>query len=163
MVSGGPAAAPAALSPTAIIRALSPAVEASVESTRPLHWPMTRACLYYAIAGQALLARQGIAARLRVGQVVYSPGTAAAHPIAPHAWLETETYFVDYAALPRWGEVMVIPRDRVAAAPSELIPGVTQVLAITAGIDDALAHYLNHHYRHFYRRPIDRRLPAPIR
>ena len=138
--------------PTEVVRGLSTAVEASVASTRPPYWPMRRACLYYAMAGQALLADHGIAARLRVGQVVYWPGTAAAHPIAPHAWLETGTDFIDYATLPRWGEVAVIPRDLVATEPAAVVPGATRVLAISAELDGPLALYLDHHYRLYYGR-----------
>jgi hypothetical protein len=104
------------------------------------------------MAGQALLADHGLPAWLRVGQVVYWPGTTAAHPIAPHAWLETETYFIDYAALPRWGAVAVIPRDLVATDAAAVAPGVTRVLAISAELDGPLALYLDHHYRLYYGR-----------
>jgi hypothetical protein len=150
LLSAWPAggAAPGAAS-GGVIEALAPVVEATVVATRPRHWPMKRACLYYALAGQTLLARQGIATRLVVGQVVYQPGTPAAYAIAPHAWLETETRFVDYAALPRWGRVAVIPRDLVAVHPSEVVPGVTRVQVIADALDAPLQHYLNHHQRCF--------------
>jgi hypothetical protein len=131
------------------VSALSPVVDAVVAETRPLHWPMKRACLYYAFAGQALLVELGIAARLRVGQVVYWPGTATAHRIAPHAWLETATDFVDYAMLPRLGRTAIIPRQRVAAEPSAVVPGFTRVLAVEAELDDPLRLYLSHHHRRF--------------
>lgn len=150
--------------PTSIIDALSAEVDATVASTRPPHWPMKRACLYYAIAGQTLLAEHGIPARLRVGRVVYRPGTAAAHPIAPHAWLETATDFVDYAMLPRGGQTAVIPLRQVATTPSAVVPGVTRVLAITAEVDASLGLYLRHHYRLFqgrYMRPAARRPAQP--
>jgi hypothetical protein len=144
----GADAAPGAAS-GGVIEALAPVVEATVVATRPRHWPMKRACLYYALAGQTLLARQGIATRLVVGQVVYQPGTAASYTIAPHAWLETETRFIDYAALPRWGRVAVIPRDLVAVHPSEVVPGVTRVQVIADALDAPLQRYLNHHQRCF--------------
>jgi len=135
--------------PTSIIDALSAEVDATVARTRPPYWPMKRACLYYAIAGQALLAEHGIPARLRVGRVVYWPGTASAHPITPHAWLETTTDFVDFAMLPRRGQTSVIPLQQVATSPSAVVPGPTRVLAIAAEIDAPLGLYLRHHYRLF--------------
>lgn len=147
---GGSAAAPADELPLmALVNSLAPAVEARVAVTRPQHWPRKRACLYYAFAGQALLAEQGIAARLRVGQVVYRPRSVAAHPITPHVWLETPAAFIDYATLPRWGSVTVIPRNRVAGAPTQVVPGVTPVLAVAAPADAALARWLGHHGRRF--------------
>nr|WP_200347906.1 lasso peptide biosynthesis B2 protein [Halochromatium glycolicum] len=135
--------------PTDTIQALSVAVEAMAASTRPRYWPLKRACLYYALAGQVLLAEQGISAQLRVGRVVYHPGTARAHAIAPHVWLETATHFIDYATLPRWGQVTIIPRDRVAVVPAEVVPGGSRVLAARAEVDDGLRLYLNHHNRQF--------------
>jgi len=132
-----------------VIAALAPAVEATAAATRPRHWPMKRACLYYALAGQALLARQGIATRLRLGRVVYRPGTAAAHPIAPHAWLESATHFIDYAALPRWGQVAIIPTPMTAAAVAVVAPGSTRVLAIPDAPDVRLWRDLSHHRRCF--------------
>lgn len=148
--ASGLAAAPADRSPAAnVIRALSASVEALVASSRPPHWPLRRSCFYYALAGQALLARHGISACLHVGQVSYFPGTAHAHPIAPHAWLATEIGFIDYATLPRWGRVTVIPHALVATDPSLVMPGVTQVLTLSAGPDDPLTWCLQDHYRRF--------------
>jgi len=149
VVWGRVLAAPAAF-PTPVAYALATAVEASAATTRPWHWPMKRACLYYAFAGQALLAQAGIPAALRVGQVEYRPGTAAAYSIAPHAWLETEAYVIDYATLPRWGQVAVIPRNLVASDRSTVIPGVTQLLALPAEPNQSLGLYLSHHYRRFH-------------
>jgi hypothetical protein len=139
----------AARAPAATIRALSDAVAARAAATRPQHWPLRHACLYYALAGQALLARHGIPARLRVGRVVYRPGTPTAHPIDPHVWLETGNHLVDYAMLPRRGEVAIVPIGLVATHPSQAVPGVTQVLAIAADHNESLALYLRHHYRRF--------------
>jgi hypothetical protein len=135
--------------PSSLIEALAPAVQGSVDRTRPRHWPIKRACLYYALAGQALLAWHGVSSQLRVGDVVYAPGTARAYPISPHAWLESGGAFIDYATLPRWGRVTVIPAEGVAAEPSRVVPGVTQVLAVGAIPDPQLEHYLNHHARCF--------------
>lgn len=141
--------------PREIIERLSLAVAAVAARTRPLHWPMRRACLYYAITGQALLAEQGIAAHLLVGRVVYWPGTAAEHAIDPHAWLETASEFVDYAMLPRSGRTAILPLEGVAALPSAVIPGVTRVLAIEAEPSNALHRYLSHHCRRFHRAQVD--------
>ena len=152
-VCGGVAAAPGAF-PTHTVSALAAAVEAFAATTRPQHWPMKRACLYYALAGQTLLAQHGIPAMLRVGQVVYRPGTAAAYPIAPHAWLDTGAYVIDYAMLPRLGRVAVIPNNLVATNPSNVLPGVTQLLATPDDPNKALGLYLNHHYRRFLARSI---------
>jgi hypothetical protein len=135
--------------PTSIIQGLSDAVAATAAATRPRHWPLRHACLYYALAGQALLARHGIAATLRVGRVVYRPGTPGAHPIAPHVWLDTGSHLVDYAMLPRRGEVAIVPADLVARRPSQVVPGVTRVLTSTADHDERLGRYLRHHYQRF--------------
>lgn len=153
----GHAAAATAAFPTQTVYALGAAVEALASTTRPQHWPMKRACLYYALAGQALLAKHGIPAMLRVGQVEYRPGAVAAYPIAPHAWLETGAHVIDYAMLPRWGRVAVIPRDLVATDPLSVLPGVTQLLAMRDRPTKPLGLYLNHHYRRFHARSISRR------
>jgi hypothetical protein len=137
---------------TSIIEGLSEAVAAAAAATRPRHWPLRHACLYYALAGQALLARQGIAATLRVGRVVYRPGTPGAHPIAPHVWLDTGTHLVDYAMLPRRGEVAIVPKWRIATHPSQVVPGVTPVLVLAAHDDQALGLFLRHHHRRFHGR-----------
>ncbi|WP_295882952.1 lasso peptide biosynthesis protein [uncultured Thiohalocapsa sp.] len=144
-----------------LVVSLAPAVEDQVALTRPQHWPMKRACLYYALAGQALLAEHGIPARLRVGRVVYRPGSDAAHAIAPHVWLETPAAFIDYATLPRWGRVSVIPRALVAAAPAQVVAGRTPVLAVAAPADAALVRWLSHHARRFQTRAGSACAPQP--
>jgi hypothetical protein len=141
---------------------LAPQVEWVVARTKPLHWECRRACLYYALAGQHLLARQGIPAALRFGSVVYGPGAPAAHTIDPHAWLETPTGLVDYATLPRWGVVTVIPHELVATTPWEVQPGVTRVLTQRWPSDAALRGYLSTHrsrFEHILRRETGGRDP----
>ena len=132
-----------------LLRSHAAAVEQMVARTKPQDWKMRHACLYYAFAAQTLLARDGIATSLRVGAVIYRPGTATAHGISPHAWLETPGYFIDYSTLPRWGEVSLIPRQRVAAAPAEVEPGVTAVLTRLRPADADLRRYLAAHRMRF--------------
>lgn len=138
---------------TEVGTALSLAVEVErlVEQTKPGDWALRRACLYYAFAGQYLLAQQGIAALVWVGAVVYDPGTAVSHQIWPHAWRETATHLIDYSALPRWGRVRVIPLHRVARAPAEVTPGTTGVLALRRLEDLDLVAYLAAHRERFDR------------
>ncbi|MGE5155153.1 MAG: hypothetical protein ACM3ST_14200 [Bdellovibrio bacteriovorus] len=133
------------------VTALASAVERLVERSKPAEWALRRACLYYAFAGQHLLLQRGIVASVWVGAVVYDPETAASHEIWPHAWLETATHFIDYAALPRWGEVRVIPHHLVARSPSEVRPGVTRVLALQRVEDLDLVTYLAAHRARFDR------------
>ena len=127
-------------------------VELTVARTKPMGWEMKRACLYYAFAGQRLLERQGIAASLWVGAVVYAPGTGATYPISPHAWLETSTDFIDFSTLPRWGEVTVIPHELVATERSEVKPGETRVLVLRRPENPRLLGYLTAHRARFERR-----------
>jgi len=134
------------------IASLAFAVERLVERSKPAEWALRRSCLYYAFAGQHLLARQGISASLWVGAVVYDPGTAASHQIWPHAWLETATHFIDFSALPRWGTVKVIPRHLVAWGPWEVRPGTTRVLALPRVEDLQVVAYLAFHRQRFDRR-----------
>jgi hypothetical protein len=137
------------------VTSLASEVELMVERTKPMGWEMKRACLYYAFAGQHLLARQGIAARLWVGAVVYAPGTTAAYSISPHAWLETSTDFIDFSTLPRWGEVTVIPHQLVASERSEVKPGATGVLVLRTPENLRLLGYLTAHrarFEHLVRR-----------
>lgn len=133
------------------VASLAPEVERLVERTKPDDWALRRACLYYAFAGQYLLARQGIAAAVWVGAVVYDPGTAASHLIWPHAWLDTATHFIDYSALPRWGTVKVIPHHRVARRPAEVSPGGTRVLALAWVEDLDVVAYLTFQRERFDR------------
>lgn len=128
-----------------LVRSLAPAVEQMVVRTKPAEWEMCRACLYYAFAGRTLLARHGIMASLRIGAVIYAPGTEAAHGISPHAWLETPSHFIDYSTLPRWGEVSIIPRARVAHTPEAVQPGVSRVLTRLRPADPDLLGYLSSH------------------
>jgi hypothetical protein len=133
------------------VASLAAEVERLVERAKPDDWALRRACLYYAFAGQHLLARQGISASVWVGAVVYDPGTYASHPIWPHAWLETATHFIDYAALPRWGTVRVLPHHLVARTPAEVRPGSTRVLALRRIEDLDLIAYLRFHRKRFDR------------
>jgi hypothetical protein len=134
------------------IASLASAVEALVERSKPAEWALRRSCLYYAFAGQDLLARRGISASVWVGAVVYDPGTAASHQIWPHAWLETATHFIDFSALPRWGTVKVIPRHLVARRPWEVRPGTTRALALPRVEDAQLVAYLALHRERFDRK-----------
>jgi hypothetical protein len=144
-------AVPGAGADSGTVTFLAPEVERLVERTKPDDWALRRACLYYAFAGQHLLAQHGIAASVWVGAVVYDPGTAASHQIWPHAWLETATDFIDYSALPRWGTVKVIPRRLVARSPAEVRPGRTRVLALRRIEDLDLVAYLRFHRERFDR------------
>jgi hypothetical protein len=113
----------------ALAASLAPEIDALVETSKPVLWPKRRACLYYALAGQRLLARHGIAAAIRTGTVVYSPLTTARHSIHPHFWLETPTHFIDFSTFPRWGKASVAPLDRIARHRRELLPGIALILA----------------------------------
>lgn len=150
VVATDASADPAFAGPSLVMTAgaLAGPVERLAVRTKPADWQARRSCLYYALAGQYLLARAGIDARLRVGQVVFAPGTAAAHRIRPHAWLETPTHFIDYATLPRWGMVVIIPRSRVAYSPADIQRGRTGVLVRHRPPDaDLLSHLAEHRTR----------------
>ncbi len=136
---------------TEILTWVASDVEQMVARTKPIHWETRRSCLYYAFAGQRLLARQGIAASLWVGTIVYDPGTPAAYPITPHAWLETADEFIDYSTLPRWGKVTVIPHQWVASEQSDVDPGLTRVLVLRFPEDPDLLRYLIAHRARFER------------
>jgi len=127
------------------LAAVAGEVEDTAARTRPSNWPLRRACLYYALAGQYVLARQGIPSSLRLGTVVYGPGGPSAHRISPHAWLETATHFVDYATLPRWGRPTIVSRQQVATAIAQVEPGRTAVLALTEPIAGPMRGYLAVH------------------
>jgi hypothetical protein len=122
-----------------------------VADTKPFSWPMKRACLYYAFAGQRLLAQRGVVASLWVGTVIYAPGTPAAYRITPHAWLETATDYIDFSTLPRWGKVTVIPHELVASEQSDVHPGFTRVLVLRSPENPHLLHYLTSHHARFER------------
>jgi hypothetical protein len=130
-------------------RALGPAVEQLAVRTKPVHWPRKRACLYYALAGQSLLAAYGIPSALYVGDVIYAPGTRLCHPIEPHAWLRTATHFVDFATLPRWGRVTVLPAARIAGAYADVVPGRSAVLTLPHASNPRLNAYLRYHAKRF--------------
>lgn len=133
----------------AAVRAIGPAVERLAARTKPLHWERRHACLYYALAGQRLLAGQGIRSTLYFGDVLYAPGTRACHAIRPHAWLQTAGYFIDYATLPRSGEVTVLAAARVAHSPTEVEPGRTAVLAVPQRTSPRLEAFLRYHAKRF--------------
>jgi len=113
-----------------IVESLGEAVETLAAETRPLEWPRLHSCLYYALAGQHLLAGEGIPSRLVLGTVVYGPYITGQHGINPHIWLETATHLIDYATLPRWGEVSVIPLSLVARSTREVTPGLTRIAVL---------------------------------
>lgn len=133
------------------VTSLAEPVESLVAATRPLEWPELHACLYYALAGQHLLAEKGIATRLVQGTVVYGPYTAGQHEINPHMWLETATHVIDYATLPRWGEVSFIPRSLVALSAREVEPGLTRVLVLARRGSRAERHFIRMHRARFER------------
>ena len=113
---------------TALMDRLAPAIEALTERTTPANWELLHACVYYALAGQYILARRGIPTRLKGGAVLYYPDTPLHHNIKPHVWLETDTHFIDCSALPRWGYIAVIPLQQVARNPESVIPEMTRML-----------------------------------
>jgi hypothetical protein len=127
------------------LAAVAGEVEDTAARTRPSNWPLRRACLYYALAGQYVLARKGIPSSLRRGTVVYAPGGPSAHRISPHAWLETATHFVDYATLPRWGRPTIVSRQQVATAIAQVEPGDTAVLALSEPIVGSMRGYIAVH------------------
>jgi hypothetical protein len=128
---------------------LTPQIEQLADRTRPADWALLRSCLYYALAGQYLLARQGVTTRLEGGAVMYNPSTPGRHGIDPHVWLENRTHFIDCATLPRWGLVTVIPLSLVARHPADVIPGVTRVLIVGHRRDPEYLDYLDGHRARF--------------
>lgn len=132
----------------ALMERLAPAIEALTERTTPANWELLHACLYYALAGQYILAGRGIPACLKGGAVLYYPDTPLHHDIKPHVWLETDTHFIDCSALPRWGYIADIPRQQVARNPASVIPGVTRVLILEERNDpEFLDHVATHRAR----------------
>ncbi len=93
-----------------IVESLGEAVETLAAETRPLEWPRLHSCL--------------------LGTVVYGPYITGQHGINPHIWLETATHLIDYATLPRWGEVSVIPVELVARSTREVTPGLTRIAVL---------------------------------
>jgi hypothetical protein len=123
-----------------------PGIEALAARSMPANWELLHACLYYALAGQYLLAQRGLVTRLEGGAVLYYPDTPLQHRIKPHVWLETDTHFIDGSALARWGYITVIPRQRVARRPGEVIPGFTRVLILSSTVTGIL-NYIAHRAR----------------
>jgi len=133
---------------TALMDQLAPAIEALTERTTPANWELLHACVYYALAGQYILARRGIPTRLKGGAVLYYPDTPLHHNIKPHVWLETDTHFIDCSALPRWGYIAVIPLQQVARNPASVIPEMTRLLILEDRNDpEFLDHVATHRAR----------------
>ena len=133
---------------TALMNRLAPAIEALTERTTPANWELLHACIYYALAGQYILARRGILTRLKGGAVLYYPDTPLHHDIKPHVWLETGTHFIDCSALPRWGFIAVIPLQQVARDPASIIPEMTRLLILEERYDpEFLDHAATHRAR----------------
>jgi hypothetical protein len=134
---------------------LTPAIEALTECTTPANWELLHACLYYALAGQYILAGRGIPTRLKGGAVLYYPDTPVHHDIKPHVWLETDTHFIDCSALPRWGYIAVIPLQQVARNPASVIPEMTRLLIPEERNDTEFLDYVARHrarFEHILRR-----------
>jgi hypothetical protein len=140
-----------------LVQGLAPAVDALVDATKPARWTKRRACLYYALAGQRLLAQQGIWAQIRAGSVVYGPFTVARHSIRPHFWLETPTHFIDFSTLPRWGKASIVPLTRVAYQPGQASPASTRILAFRAPCDAACQTFVAGH-----RQALESQLTSPF-
>ena len=121
------------------VNALALDIEILAAHTRPAEWELQHSCIYYALAGQYLLARQGVATRLEAGAIQYDP----------HIWLESPTHLIDCATLPRRGEISVIPLSFVAQHPAEVIPGVTRALIVDRYGDPAYLAYLAGHRDRF--------------
>ncbi len=133
----------------AIMNRLAPAIEALAARTMPPDWQLLHACLYYALAGQYLLARRGILTHLEGGAVLYYPDTPLQHRIKPHVWLATDAHVIDCSALSRWGYIAVIPVQRVARHPEEVIPGVTRLLILEQRDDAQFLDYVAGHRARF--------------
>jgi hypothetical protein len=133
----------------ALMDRLAPAIEALTERTTPFDWELLHACVYYALAGQYILAHQGIPPTERRGcaQPVYP--TASRHQT--HAWLETDTHVIDCAALPRRGYIAVIPLQQVARNPASVIPWMTRLLILEDRDDPEFLDYVARHRARFER------------
>jgi len=134
-----------------LVTRLAPEVERLVERSKPEDWQIRRACLYYALAGQRLLAESSISADLRVGAVLYAPASPHHHSIHPHFWLETPTHLIDFSTLPRWGHVSLIPLPLVARAPWEIRPGFTSIAVAPIACETECRDFLSMHRRRFQR------------
>ena len=131
------------------VNALALDIEILAAYTRPAQWEMLRSCIYYALAGQYLLARRGVATRLEAGAIMYNPKTPQRHGIDPHIWLESPTHLIDCATLPRRGGVTVIPLSLVAQHDAGVIPGVTRALIVDRYRYPAYLDYLAGHRARF--------------
>ena len=136
---------------TALMDHLAPANEALTERTTPANWELQHACLYYALAGQYILAGRGIPACLKGGAVLYNPDTPLHHDIKPHVWLETDTHFIDCSALPRWGYIAVIPLQQVARNPASVIPEMSRLLILEERNDPVFLDHVATHRDRFDR------------
>jgi len=134
-----------------LMNRLAPAIEALTERTTPSDWELLHACLYYALAGQYILALRGIPARLKGGAVLYYPDTPLRHDIKPHVWLETDAHFIDCSALPRWGYIAVIPLQQVARNLASVIPEMTRLLILEERNDPEFQDYVAWHRARFER------------
>jgi hypothetical protein len=135
----------------AITQCLAPGIEALTERTLPPDWQLLHGCLYYALAGQYLLARCGIGTRLKGGAVVYFPTSPLHHRIKPHVWLETPGHYIDCSALPRWGYIVVLLLREVARDSESIIPGLTEVLILEERDDQEFGDYVTTHRTRFER------------
>jgi len=133
----------------AIMYRLAPAIEALRERTTPSDWELLHACLYYAFAGQYILALRGIPTRLKGRAVLYYPDTPLRHDIKPHVWLETDAHFIDCSALPRWGYIAVIPLQEVARNLASVIPEMTRLLILEERNDPEFLDYVARHRARF--------------
>ncbi|MGD2084288.1 MAG: hypothetical protein PVF91_15105, partial [Chromatiales bacterium] len=111
--------------------------------------------------GQRLLAARGITTALRLGTIVYAPGTAARHPIHPHVWLESGTHLIDFSTLPRWGKPTVVPLARVTRSPRRPMPGAAQVLTLLEPCDEPCLGWLAEHRARFRTRAAETD-PGPL-
>lgn len=136
----------------ATLTSLTAEIERIVAHTKPADWEDAHACLYYAFATQYLLAKRGIRSALRVGAIVYDPGTPTQYGIRPHFWLETSTHFIDPATQPRWDEITVIPLDLVVDNAAHVIPRRTLVLVQRGPLDPETVQFLADHRRRFGRK-----------
>ena len=141
---------------TLLMDRLAPAIETLTERTTPTDWALLHACLYYALAGQYILARHGIGTHLKGGAVLYFPATPRHHAIRPHVWLETGSHFIDCSALLRWGYIAVIPLSRVARYRAAVIPGITRVLILEERNDIEFRDYVAEHRTRFERAMLEK-------
>ena len=130
---------------TLLMDRLTREIETLTERTMPTDWQLLHACLYYALAGQYILAHHGIITHLKGGAVLYFPATPRHHAIRPHVWLETGRHFIDCSALLRWGHIEVIPMSRVTGDREAVIPGITKVMILEERDDTEFQNYVARH------------------